>query len=166
MNRLTFRIKLFWFILSGRSTVDAVRAGDLTIDLLDLRGSREREPCNLKPVLQEALRHLSDAKGGFGELVTAHLRLVVAANVPTERVLHQQRAYVCRFEGKAAHDGFYLACLLVWAAVSCRLARDQEAHRTVPDRPAIRRGAQDAQLRFIRNAPDWEHWLDVFDLPR
>ena len=158
-------MKLFWAILTGRSKIEAVRAGDLQVDFLDLRGPREREPADLKPVLRDALQRLSDAKGGFGELVTAHLRLVVAANVPKERVLHQQRAYVCRFDGDAARDGLYFACLLIWAAVSSRLARDQEAYRTTPDRAAIRQAAQDAQLRFIKQHPDWEHWADVLQLP-
>lgn len=165
VNRLTLRMKLFWAILTGRSKVETVRAGDLQIDFLDLRETRTREASDLKPVIKQALRHLSDAMGGFGELVTAHLRLLVAANLSKERVLHQQRAYVCRFEGDASRDGLYLACLLIWAAVSSRLARDQEAFRPVPDRAAIRQAAQDAQLRFVKQFPDWEHWADVLQLP-
>lgn len=165
MNRLTLRVKLFWAILTGRSNVETVRAGDLQIEFLDLRGPRNCEPSDLKPVLKEALTHLSDAKGGFGELVTDHLRLIVAATLPKERVLHRQRAYVCRFEKDAARDGLYLACLLIWAGVSSRLARDQEAFRPTPNRAAIRQAAQYAQLRFLKQFPDWEHRADVLQLP-
>jgi hypothetical protein len=108
---------------------------------------------------------LSNAKDGFGEFVTAHLRLVVAAGVPNERVLHQKRAYVCRFDDDAAQDGMYLACLLIWAAVSSQLARDQEAYRSTPDPISIRKAAQAAQLRFIKQYPEWERWAEILKLP-
>lgn len=154
-----------WAVLAGRAKVENVQAENLSLDLLDLRPPEMRTPSDLRPVLAEALRFISEARGGFGEIVTSHLKLIVAANVPRERVLHRERSYVCRFQGDEARSGFYLACLLVWAAVSSRLARDQEEHRPSPDLEAIRTAAQGAQLRFIKQFPDWEHWADQLGLP-
>jgi hypothetical protein len=138
---------------------------NLSIDLLDLRPPAERDPEGLRPVLKDALQRLSMAKGGFGELVTSHLKMIVAARISPERILHKQRTYVCRFEGDERRDGHYLACLLIWAAVSGRLARDQEAYRPTPNQSAISTAAQEAQLRFLKQFPDWEHWADLLDLP-
>lgn len=157
-------LRLFWAVLVGRATLETIRSGELRLDLLDLRPSRDRAEIDLRPVLRAALQLLSEVKGGFGELVTDHLTTVVAAAVPRERILHRRRAYVCRFDGDEARDARYLACLLIWSATSARLARDQEAHRDVPDHGAIRAASRDAQLRFLRQLPDSERLAEALGL--
>lgn len=152
-------------VATGRAAVETIRVDGLELGLLDLRTGTERRPADLGPVVKESLGRLSRAKGGFGELVTSHLELIVAARLPRARILHQHRAYVCRFDGDESRDGHYLACLLIWAAVSSRLARDHEAHRQTPDRAGIRAAAQDAQLRFLKQFPDWEDWAEALRLP-
>lgn len=165
MDRLLLRARLFWAILTGRAKVETIHSGTLQLDLLDLRPDADRRQKQLHAVVADALIQVSEAKGGFGELVTSHLKLLVAVQVPRSRILHQQRAFVSSFDGDESRDSRYLACLLVWAAVSTRLARDQEAYRAGADPQAIRAAAQEAQLRFVKQFPDWEHWADVLGLP-
>lgn len=165
MTRLLLRCRLLWAVLIGTARLETARCGTLVLDLLDLRRRQGGEGPDLRPVLEEALRRLSLAGDGFGELVTSHLQtIVVAADLPT-RVLHKEKVFVWRLAEGELMDGHHLACLLVWAAVSGRLARDQEAHRTKPDLEAIRTAAQNAQLRFIRHFSDWEYWADTLGLP-
>ncbi len=132
------------------------RVGD--IDLLFMSADGERTAVEIEIVLTRALHLISGAKGGFGELVTSHLTLVVSVDAGQPYVSRRARAYVSRFRGPEATNGQYLACQLVWAAAFIRLSRDAVALRVKPDLMAIREFALASQLRFVRQFPQSETW--------
>ncbi len=165
MRNLLLRVRLIWGVLTGRHALSTVSAGGLRISLLDLRPDGTVGRSDVRPVLEQALEHIGRAKGGFAELVGDHLRTVVAYHLPHDRVLHKERSYVCNFSGREAEDGLYLACLIIYAAVASRLARDQEGFRSEPDQGSIHAAAQAAQLRFLRVHPGWEDWARALNLP-
>lgn len=140
-----------------------VRVNDLELEVIDVRPPGHRNVGELRNALADALTRISVARAGFGELVASHLRIVAAMHVSRELVIPRQRAYVCRFDGAEPTNGHYLACLLIWAATSIRLARDNEAYQVVLDKAAIRRASQEAQLRFLKQFPGWEEWATAFD---
>jgi hypothetical protein len=84
--------------------------------------------------------------------------------VSRELVIPRQQAYVCRFDGAERHNGHYLACLLIWAATSIRLARDGAAYKILMDKGAIKQASQEAPLRFLKQFPGWEEWVNALDL--
>ena len=141
-----------------------VQASDLELEILDARPPGRRNVPELKAVVADALERISAAKGGFGELVTSHLRTLAAMEVSRELVIPRQQAYVCRFDGAERSNGHYLACLLIWAATSIRLARNSTAYRIPMDKSAIKKASQEAQLRFLKQFPGWEEWVKALNL--
>lgn len=150
--------------VTGGWRAQGISHGTMSIRLYDLR-PRRRKAEDLRPVLREALRWIATAGSGFPELVSDHLKTIVAADVPSDRVLHRLQAYLTRFDAPKNDDARFLATQLVWVATSSRLARDQEAHRDNPDTSAIAAAARAAQLRFVQRFPDWERWADSLRLP-
>jgi len=162
MNRLlaTLVVHLerpLWFVV--KRFFPPRRIGDIDFVYIDAEGNRSEEA--IAEVLKKALQFVSLAKGGFGELVTSHLRLVIA--VPVRSYTSPNlRALVTSFEGQEGTHSQYLACQLVWAATYIRLAHDADAHHKRLDRPAARRTAFESELRFVKllpNAEEWERYL-------
>lgn len=117
----------------------------------------------IESTLAKALDVIANAKGGFGELVKSHLRLVAAIRVPHAYASHNSRAYVSAFGGHEATNSRYLACQLVWAATSIRLSRDALARANAIDKVSVRRAAYEAQLRFVRQFGDSEQWVEYLE---
>jgi hypothetical protein len=158
----------FWEIIRAVLQVSRARHGGLELAFFDLRPSGERDRVEVKRQLEDALGRLSAAKGGFGELIADHLRMVAVMRAPRGRVIFNLRAYICPFDGAERTSGHYLACRLIWAATTLRLSRDKLAHDIPIDAAAIDTAARQAQLRFLQQFDGWEEWaraLDLADLP-
>jgi hypothetical protein len=117
----------------------------------------------IESTLARALDVIATARGGFGELVKSHLRLVSAIKVSHAYASHNTRAYVSPFSGHEATNSRYLACQLVWAATFIRLSRDAVASTSAIDKASIRRAAYEAQLRFVGQFEDSELWLEYLE---
>ena len=68
--------RALWRIVRLICRAEDASAGTLHLATIDLRSTRERYGPNLKQVTSQALERISAARGGFGELVTGHLRIV------------------------------------------------------------------------------------------
>jgi len=110
-------------------------------------------------VLRDALERLSEAGQGFGELVTSHLRMVVAVDHLAHAYVLSSSAWGSTFQDQSRTDGHILACKLIWAAVAIRLARDAKASGHPLDRFAISAACWEAQQRFLRQFDDAEEWI-------
>jgi hypothetical protein len=132
------------------------RIGDL--DFLDLRADREKDTAQLQAVLRDALDRIAAAKGGYGELVTGHLRFVAAMDISDDRVMPAVRGYVYAFKGEDRSNGHALACRLIWVATGIRLARDAAGQGRELNEAAVRRACYEAQVRFVKQFPDSEEW--------
>lgn len=153
-----------WEIARALFQVSRARNGDLELAFFDLRPSGERDRDEVRHLLTNALERLSAAKGGFGELIADHLRMVAVMPTPRGRVVFKLRAYICPFDGAERGSGHYLACRLIWAATTLRLSRDRIAHNLPLDRAAMDTAAKEAQLRFLRQFEGWEEWAKALDL--
>jgi hypothetical protein len=143
-------------------------AGDLRLQFMDVRSEQTRDPEALKRVLDDALSRLSCAGQGFGELVTSHLRIVVAVDEPADAYILPQSAWRSTFQGQSRTSGHLLACRLIWAATAIRLARDAKAVGRRVGSEAIRKACWAAQRRFLSqfdNAQEWIRYMDP-DLDR
>jgi hypothetical protein len=158
LMRLFLERALWW---SARRLFDTRRIGG--IDFIYVGAWNHRTADDLEVVLTRALKLISAAKGGFGELVTSHLRLVGSLKGTMPYVSDNMRAYFSRFRGPEATNGEYLACQLVWAATFIRLSRDSQARGVKPDLPTIRQAAHEAQLRFVRQFADSEQWVEYLE---
>ena len=138
-------------------------AGSLRLPFMDLRRPPQRDPAGLERVLTEALERLSRAGQGFGELVTSHVRLVVAVDHVVQAYVLSSRAWGSTFQDPSRTNGHILACKLVWAAAAIRLARDAKAFGRAMDRDAIRDACWQAQQRYLRQFPDAEEWIDYMN---
>ncbi len=136
------------------------RVGD--IDFVYIDAADHRPMTEIQRVLEEALSLVRAAGGGFAELVTSHLRLVAAAQVPSAYAAPSARAYVSPFRGHEATNYEYLACQLVWAATFIRLSRDALVSGKV-DKVAVREASYKAQLRFVQQLPHPEEWLKYLE---
>jgi hypothetical protein len=111
-------------------------------------------------VLSDALGRLSRAGQGFGELVTSHLRMVVATDHVAQAYVLPSSAWGSTFQDQARTNGHVLACHLVWAATAIRLARDAKAAGRKADRSAISDACWAAQQRFLNQFDDAEEWIE------
>jgi hypothetical protein len=143
-----------------------VSQSGLQLDFVDLRLRAKRNPEEIRRVLSDALQRISVARSGFGELVTSHLKVLAAAGVSKEVILPAARVYMCSFDGAERTNGHYLACLLIWAATSLRLSRDAAVRGAPLDEEAISRACYDAQIRFVKQFPDWEKWVETLSADR
>jgi hypothetical protein len=153
-----------WEVVRALLQVSRAKYGGLELAFFDLRSSGERDRGQARRMLQDALERLSAAKGGFGELIADHLRMVAIMRVPHGRVVFKLRAYVCPFGGAERTSGHYLACKLIWAATTLRLSRDKLAHNLPVDPATIEAAARQAQLRFLQQFDGWEEWAKLLDL--
>ncbi len=132
------------------------------LQVLDVRGASEEEKSHLVRCLTDALEMITTARAGFGELVTGHLRLVVASGTAWDLATPMARAYITPFGRYSQDNSQYLACRLIWAATCIRLIRDTDAQRLPRDYPTVLRSALEAQIRFVQQFPDatdWEQYL-------
>jgi hypothetical protein len=148
-----------WWLARRIFTVH--RIGDL--DFLDLRPDRGRDTKQLQSVLRDALDRIVAAKGGYGELVTSHLRFVAAMDISDDRVMPAVRGYVYPFKGEDRNNAHGLACRLIWVATGIRLARDAAAQDRELNEAAVRRACHEAQVRFVKQFPDSEEWEAYLD---
>jgi hypothetical protein len=113
--------------------------------------------------VSQALQRISGAGQGFGELVTAHLRSVLALPPGRLGASWPARAYGSTFEGVEGRSSHYLASRLVWAATQVRLRRDAAASGRQPDEVQIRRSCSEAQRRFLTQFENAEEWIAYMD---
>lgn len=147
--------RAYWW-LAGR--VFGVRLlGDIAF--VYVSADEGRTAADVETILTRALGLISTAKGGFGELVTSHLKFVGAVSGRPPYISTNMRGYISRFRGPEATSETYLACELVWAATYIRLSRDAAALNTPPNKEQIRKAAYEAQLRFVRQFPDADEWV-------
>ena len=158
------RLTLMGAVVFGRIRSRNISAGGLTIALADMRPRRSRDVGGLAKTVAAALERLSEAGGGFGELVCSHLLRIVAMDIEKDRLLPEHQSYVCRFDGKEASNPHYLAALMVWAATSIRLARDQGHYSGNIDKGGIREAARAAQRRFLEQFEGSDEWVKSLDL--
>jgi hypothetical protein len=144
---------LYW---TAQRLLPTVQVGGLK--LLDLRGVDANKEFELIDMLARAMTMIAEAKGGFGELVTGHLRLVVASSLSWDLASPMARAYITPFGRYSRQNAQYLACRLIWAATYIRLARDVDAASRVRNDLAIMDAALEAQVRFVNQFPDPEEW--------
>ena len=137
--------------------------GDLTLALVDVRRPAQRNLPALREVVTDALKRLSVAGQGFGELVTSHLHRVIA--MPSEQMskgsetIWSQRAYLSAFDGLKSTDGQYLACLLIRAATIARLMRDARSSGATITADDVERISWQAQKRFLERFDNAETWI-------
>jgi hypothetical protein len=134
-------------------------AGDLRLQFMDLRKPPLRDPEGLQGVLGDALDRVSHAGQGFGELVTSHLRMVVATDQVAQAYVLSSSAWASTFQDQSRTNGHILVCKLIWAATSIRLARDAQRANRALDTATIRDAAWDAQQRFLHQFADAEEWI-------
>jgi hypothetical protein len=145
-----------WWLAKRFYQVQSIKG----IEFMDMRPDRRADGHEVLELIGQAIDWISTAKAGFGELVTSHLRLVVAMPSDSERALPTVRIYVSPFEGHERRNSQYLACRLIWAATYIRLARDADARRSPRDEVAIQRACYDAQVRFAKQFEGWEEWVE------
>lgn len=141
--------RLWWWVLPrvyGRRTA---AWGTLRLTVVDARYRRDRSPAALVETASQALRAISRAKGGFGEIVTAHLAMVVVMPVAKGLVLPIPGAFVLPSNADEVNDPRSLAANLIWAATSMRLARNRWAQHEPVDATAVRDAAFAARERFL-----------------
>jgi hypothetical protein len=150
----------YWAFMLRTSRVLNVRG----LRFLYITAERDRPPEEITGALEEALRRISDARGGFGELVTSHLRFVAALDGrPAATVLVHAQGYVSPFPRVEVDNPLFLACRLIWAATFIRLSRDALAQRGPRDLSRIRQAAHEAQKRFVNQFPDPGDWLEYLE---
>ena len=130
---------------------------------MDIRRPPRRDPDGLGTILTEALDLLSQAGQGFGELVTSHLRMVVATDHVARHYILPSSAWGSTFEDQSRINARVLACKLVWAAAAIRLARDAKATGLPVNRAGISAACWDAQQRFLRQFPDADEWIEYME---
>jgi hypothetical protein len=149
-----------WTLIASEAWRDRyATAGDLRLQFMDLRKPPRRDPGRLQSVLGDALERLSHAGQGFGELVTSHLRMVVAVDHVAQAYILSSSAWGSTFQDQSRTNGHILACKLIWAATSIRLARDAKRAGRPLNTVAIRDAAWEAQQRFLHQFGDAEEWI-------
>ena len=133
---------------------------DLKLMVIDARPIAQRNLAQLVDTVSDALRRLSLARQGFGELVTSHLRAVIAVDSRhDDGASWAARAYGSRFDGPEATNSHLLACNLIWAATTVRLTRDAEYRKEPLDRARLNRACTEAQRRFVEQFDDAAEWI-------
>jgi hypothetical protein len=130
------------------------------IRFIYISAAEDRPSADIRASLDDALARIARASAGFGELVTSHLRFMAALDAPKAAVLVHARGYASPCLRLEVDNPHFLACRLIHAATHIRLSRDALAQGTAPDYDRIRNAAHDAQVRFIRQFPDSDAWMD------
>jgi hypothetical protein len=161
LERLWRLFTLPWLLIVKEAWAErAATSGDLRMSFMDIRRPPHRDPEGLGRVLGDALAHLSQAKQGFGELVTSHLRMVLATDSSACAYYLPNSVWASTFQDQSRTNSYILACHLIWAATSIRLARDAHAGRRSIEQTVIAAAAWEAQQRFLRQFPGAEEWID------
>lgn len=147
--------RAYWWFVRQVYTVHQVKG----LEFIDVRAD-DRDSGDLRAVLTEALEQISRARGGFGELVTSHLRFVGALGLPSPRIAVGVRGYLTPFRGHERSSSQFLACRLIWAATSIRLHRDAQHSGRRVDRQAMSKACYEAEIRFVKQFDGWEQWVD------
>lgn len=154
----------WWRLLAKAYGGRPARASSLELATIDVRPRRERLEHDLAEATSRALERISEARSGFGELVTSHLKVVAAMPGQAETRVHPNvAAYVCPFSGPERTSAHLWASHLVWAATVIRLARDAMQARGGWREPRIRAAAWEAQVRFLRQFEDQERWIQYLE---
>lgn len=153
--------RALWRLLRLICRAEDASAGTLHLATIDLRSPSQQAEVNLRHATSEALERISQARGGFGELVTSHLQVVaVIPGHGQARVHPAAGAYVCPFTGPEPRNIHFWASQLVWAATVVRLARDGMHARGAWRQGGVRQAAWDAQVRFLHQFDDAEPWVE------
>ena len=148
----------WWWMLRTSRTVRLHGLSFVYVSVEDDRPAHE-----IQAALTDALHRISSAKGGFGELVTSHLRFVAALDAPQSVVVVHARGYVSPFPSVELRNPHFLACRLIWAATYVRLSRDALTHGRPRDLEGIRRASYEAQVRFTKQFPDAQEWVEYLE---
>ena len=159
-NPLASLERAWWRVLARCYGTTVVQAGTLQLRTLDTRSRLERIEHAVEPVTREALQRISAARGGFGELVTSHLRIVAIMPGPPEGRVHAGiGAYVTSFTGAERTNAHHWAAQLIWAATIVRLTHNAVHARRAWREPGIRQAAWEAQVRFLRSFEGGDVWV-------
>jgi len=137
-------------------------SGDLRLTVWDWRRPPSRAPERAVALTSDALSELSTAGQGFGELVTSHLRFVVAVDDVTRQIGISPRAFIATFD-ESVWDARTLAARLVWAATAVRLGHNAMAAGRELNAAGARVACREAQRRFLQQFGDWEEWVARLD---
>jgi hypothetical protein len=143
------------------STSKTVRVDGLSFIHISAEGGRSSQ--EIEAALREALARIATAKGGFGELVTSHLRFVAALDGGRSVALVHARGYVSPFPSVEIRNAHFLACRLIRAATHVRLSRDILAQGKPRDLDSIRVASHAAQVRFTKQFADAEEWIEYLN---
>lgn len=151
--------RTYWWWMLRTSTTTTLSG--LRFVYISAEGNRPRD--EIQKTLEDAIERIGRARGGFGELVTSHLRFVAALDVPSSSVAVHARGYISPFPTMEATNAHFLACRVIWAATFVRLTRDA-MHAALPrDSESIRRAAYEAQLRFTKQFSDAQEWVEYLE---
>jgi hypothetical protein len=145
-------------------TTGIAEYGDLRLTVIDARPKARRNLPQLIEVVTGALKLLSSARQGFGELVTSHLHSVLAVPPGRTGASWPARAYGSTFEGPESRNSQYLACILVRSATIVRVRRDSASTGTHLDERQLSKACDDAQRRFLEQFPNVDEWLSYMGL--
>ena len=135
------------------------------ITIADVRDDWRLDHDQVTAAVAHALQYVAQARGGFPELVTDHLRQVVVLDTRKQWASIAARGYYTGLPLSERQSAFFLACRLVWAATFIRLARNVPLWRRRRRIGAIRRQAHEAQLRFVDQFPNGHEWREYLGTP-
>jgi len=147
-------------------TTGVANFGTLSIKVFDVRPRARRDLPHLTAHVTEALRRLSAAGQGFGELVTSHLDGVVASSSGRVGAVASVRGYISTFDGIEAKSAHLLACNLVLAATVVRLTRDAERSGSQANAEHLKRTSAKVLRRFLMRFDQADEWISYFDLDK
>lgn len=128
-----------------------------SISIIDLKSNSDSSRVFVKSVKQ-AFDLISEAGGGFGELVKDQLKVVARTTVRRRWVSDNVRGYFTPFNAEERDNPTYFATRLVFAATSIRLYRDAIENHRWPDRERVWKQSIEEQLRFVKQFEDSEKW--------
>lgn len=155
MLRIVFE-RAFWTLAGWLCTRRVIRG--LQFVFVNARGDRLVQ--ELAPVLEQALERVAVAGERYEHLVRDNLRFVAAANVREDYASVPAQGYVSSFKHSEAASPHYLASNLIWAAEFIRFRRSLPGAQ---DKAAAYAAAKNAQLRFVREFPDAEPWVEYIE---
>lgn len=130
------------------------------LDFVDFRAHDDpTDADDLEKTLAEAMKIVHVAGANFTKLVTQQLHGIARMRIPRPRANTRLRVYQSPFSGRERKDARLLAAHLVWTARYFELMGSSRATAIDPDHPAYRQ-AQQTQLWFVKQLPDWESWLN------
>lgn len=146
----------FWRIAAWICTTRTV--GNVKFIYVNARADRLIQ--ELAPVLEQALQRIDVAGQEYRELIRTNIRFVAAANVRADYVSVPAQGYVTAFTAPEALSPHYLAANLVWAAAFIRAQRADEGGERLAGVTEARQVAKEVQLRFVKEFPDSDPWVD------